>query len=219
MSASRALSCLFADYSQSDANEQGVRIDTVARWVWSGSQARPGRNCLRERPSFQGLSARGQVRTTSQWTVAHCTVWVFRVPCNCRPCMRPAGSQHTSELSTRQGSPIRVVRRLVETRQEDDDVRMLLFLGLLGTPCSNGWPRSIGRAVLSRCTDAGRGGRVSRSRHHARHNIEAARKPAGCHRDQESCERCALPACDPSQLSAVIMPAEKLHLRGRADHC
>ena len=100
-----------------------------------------------------------------------------------------------------------------------DTARMLLFLGLLCTPCSNGWPRSIGRAVLSRCTDAGRGGRVSRSRHHARHNIEAARKPAGCHRDQESCERCALPACDPSQLSAVIMPAEKLHLRGRADHC
>jgi len=123
------LSCLFADYSQSDANEQGVSIDTVARWVWSGSQARPGRNCLREYPSFQGLSARGQVRTTSHWTVARCTVWVFRVPCNCRPCMRPAGSQHTSELSTRQGSPIRVVRRLVETRQEDDDVRMLLFVG------------------------------------------------------------------------------------------
>ena len=52
----------------------------------------------REHPSFQGLSAGGQVRTTSHWTVAGCTIWVFRVPCNCRPCLRPTGSQHTSEF-------------------------------------------------------------------------------------------------------------------------
>ena len=66
---------------------------------------------------------------------------------------------------------------------------------------------------------AGCRNRVSRSRHHARHKVEAARKSAGCHRDQESCERLALPACDPSRLSAVIMPAEKLHHQGRADPC